>query len=464
MNFSKKWMFIFFSSLVIYATGQAQPLMTSRLSSDTPSVKTVTMAAGKQFKASAWKQLWWGKHWRPEWLVPVTFNVFDIDTTAGGLTPLKRGGGHQTKSLRLSSKDGREYILRTIDKDLDLLIPEDLKGSFINDVVNDQISTAHPYGPLAISSLAGSIGCLHTNPVFVFVPDEPKLGEFRTTFANKLCLFEERPSGDGWENTPLTNYATDVVNTEKLYEKLLADNDRQVNQKDFLKVRFLDMIVNDWDRHPDQWVWTGYKKNGKTSFTPFARDRDQAFSKTDGVFLFFLSRPWMLRSVRNMDGNIKDIAGVNLAGVSLDKNFTNELTKEDWLNTIQLVKQSLTDAEIHKSLLLMPKSIYDMSGAFLEKKLKQRRDNMDDYGMRYYRIINKQITLAGSDKKEIYTINKIDNNTTEITIQKSGKKETGSDTLFYRKFTHDLTKEINIYGLGEDDRFVYKGQEKTRYS
>ena len=122
MNFSKKWMFIFFSSLVIYATGQAQPLMTSRLSSDTPSVKTVTMAAGKQFKASAWKQLWWGKHWRPEWLVPVTFNVFDIDTTAGGLTPLKRGGGHQTKSLRLSSKDGREYILRTIDKDLDLLI------------------------------------------------------------------------------------------------------------------------------------------------------------------------------------------------------------------------------------------------------------------------------------------------------------------------------------------------------
>ena len=462
MNFSKKPLFIFFSSLVIYTTGQAQPLMTSRLSSDTPSVKTVTMAAGKQFKASAWKQLWWGKHWRPEWLVPVTFNVFDIDTTAGGLTPLKRGGGHQTKSLRLLSKDGKEYTLRTMDKDLEVLIPEEFKKSFINDIANDQISTAHPYGPLAISKLTESIGCMHTNPVIVFVPDEPHLGEFRSDFANKLCLFEERPSGDGWEMTPLTNYANDVVNSDKLFLKLQDDNDRKVNQKEFLKIRFLDMLINDWDRHPDQWVWTGYKKNGKTSYIPFARDRDQGFSKTDGFLLYFLSRPWMIRSLRNLDANVKDVAGVNLTAISLDKEFTNELTKEDWLTTIQSLQKSLTDSVIHQALIQMPKDIYDMSGSYIEKRLRQRRDNMKTYGTKYFNIINKKITIAGSDKKEIYTINKIDNNTTEITIQKSGKKETSGDTLFHRKFTHDLTKEINIYSLGEDDRFVYKGQAKNK--
>ena len=28
---------------------------------------TVHMAAGKQYKATKWKELWWGKHYRKEW-------------------------------------------------------------------------------------------------------------------------------------------------------------------------------------------------------------------------------------------------------------------------------------------------------------------------------------------------------------------------------------------------------------
>jgi hypothetical protein len=424
--------------------------------------KTVIMAAGIQFKASQWKQFWWGKHWREEWIKPVGFPVFDIDTTAGGLTPLKKGGGHQTKSLRLMSKGGKEYILRTIDKDLELLIPEEFKGSFINDIVNDQISTAHPYGPLAIASLAASIGSLHTNPVIVFVPDDVRLGDYKNDFANKLCLFEERPSGDGWEKDALTNYADDMVNSEKLFLKLDADNDKEVNQATFLKIRLLDMVINDWDRHPDQWVWAAYKNNGKTSYVPFARDRDQAFSKTDGVYIYFLSRPWLLRSVRNMDAKINDVIGVNLAAVSLDKEFTNELTKEEWINTIKTFQTSLTDAEINKALLQMPKPIYDMSGSFLQKRLTQRRDNMLAYGIKYYNIINRKVTVAGSDKQEIFTINNIDKNTTEIIVQQSSKKNGANDTIFFRRFTHDITKEINLYGLGDNDAFVYKGVKRNK--
>ncbi|HSN61746.1 MAG TPA: hypothetical protein VLR49_12475, partial [Ferruginibacter sp.] len=432
--------------------------------SDSNGVKMATMPAGPQFAASGWKQFWWGKHWRREWLLPVSFPFFDIDTTAGGLTPIKKGGGHQTKSLRLLSKAGREYVLRTIDKDLELLIPEEFKGSVVNDIVNDQISTAHPYGPLAIANLAGVVGSLHTNPVIVFVGVEPKLGEFQNDFANKLCLLEERPSGDGWENTAITNYATEVVNSEKLYQKLQADNDRKVNQKEYLKIRFLDMLVNDWDRHPDQWVWTGYKKNGKTTYMPFARDRDQAFSKTDGVNLFYLSLPWILRSLRNMNPQIHDVIGVNLAAVSLDKKFMNELTEEEWSETIQHVRQSLSDSAIDNALRQMPKNIYDMSGPFLQKRLQQRRDNMPSFGMKYYRIINKHVILTGTDKEELFTINKMDKNTTSVTIQQAGKNHTTGDTIFHRVFKHRITKEINMYGLGDDDRFLFRGYKKNAFA
>lgn len=418
--------------------------------------------AGPQFKASGWKQIWWGKHWRKEWLTPVGFRYFDIDTTIGGLKPTKRGGGHQTKSLRMLNKDGREYILRTIDKDLELLIPQEFKGSYINSVINDQISTAHPYGPLAIASLTESIGSLHNNPEIVFVTDNPNLGEYRKDFGNKLCLFEERPSGDGWEHTALSKDADDVLNTEKLYNKLMDDNDRKVDQHQLLKIRLLDMLINDWDRHPDQWVWTAYKDKGKTTYWPFARDRDQAFSKTDGVNLFFVSRPWVLRSVRNFSPNIRDVIGTNLAAVSLDQQFTNELTADQWKAIIKEVQDSLSDAAIHKAVDKMPAEVNALSGAWVEKRLRERRDNMQDFGMRYYKIINKKIFIHGSDKDELFTVNRIDENTTEITIQKLNKHQEGTDTLYHRTFTHDITKEINLWAYGDNDKFLYTGLQRNR--
>ena len=83
----------------------------------------IQMSAGPQYAASGWKQFWWGKHWRDEWLRPVSFPLFNLDTTADGLTAIKRGGGHETKTLRLKGGNGREYVLRTIDKNLEILIP-----------------------------------------------------------------------------------------------------------------------------------------------------------------------------------------------------------------------------------------------------------------------------------------------------------------------------------------------------
>ena len=122
-----------------------------------------------------------------------------------------------------------------------------------------------------------------------------------------------------------TRFADDVINSEKLLQKLQDDNDKKVDQKEYLKVRLFDMLINDWDRHEDQWVWTGHKKDGKMIYQSFARDRDQSFSKTDGVNLYFISRPWALRSIQNMNANIKDVIGTNIAAIALDRQFTNEL-------------------------------------------------------------------------------------------------------------------------------------------
>jgi hypothetical protein len=428
---------------------------------DTLNKRSVTMSAGNQFAASRSKQFWWGKHWRDEWIKPASFQVFDLDTMAGGLTPLERGGGHQTKSLRLLGKNGKEYVLRTIDKNLDVLVPEELKGSFVNDVANDQISIAHPYAPLVVAALANSIGILHTNPVIGYVPDNPRLDSFKNDFVNKLCLFEERPSGDGWENTGLTNFAGSIINSEKLFIKIMEDNKKQVDQKEFLKVRLFDMLINDWDRHEDQWVWASQKKDGKTIYKPFARDRDQAFSKTDGVNLYLISRPWALRALQNMDANVRDVIGTNISARFLDKKFTTELTEVDWKSTIVLLQRLLTDSVISSALKQMPPPIYDLSGDFLFRRLRQRRDNMLIFGLRYYKILNKEVTVTGSDEQELFTINKIEDGVTEIIVQDLDKENQPADIIYHRLFDHSVTKEINLYGLAGNDQFVFTGKSRN---
>jgi hypothetical protein len=427
-----------------------------------PTPKIVTLAPGPQFTASKWKEFWWGKHWRNEWLTPVSFPVIDMDTTAGGLTILKRGGGHETKTLRLKGGDGREYVLRTVDKSLDVLVPEDFKGSFINDLVNDQVSTAHPFGPIVVARLSSSIGILHTNPVITFVPDNDRLGEFKSDFANKLCLFEERPSGDGWENSAITGYAKDIINSEKLSSKLLDDNKKQIDQKAFLKVRLLDMLINDWDRHEDQWLWASHKQGGKTIYQPFARDRDQAFSKTDGVSLFLISRPWALRTVQNLGKTVHDVIGSNLSANSLDRQFTIALSEDDWRQTILSLQQSLTDSIIHEALRQMPDTIYLQSGDFLYNRLRSRRDDMLRYGMKYYKILTRSVSIKGTNEKEIFTIQKPDRRTTEITVQSVNKQQQPSDTIYHRIFNKQSTKELFLYGMDGNDAFNYTGNKKNK--
>src|SRR5260221_2989667 len=310
----------------------------------------VIMPAGKQYSVSAWKTLWWGKHYRKEWATPVQFPVLRISTIDGGLEPIKVGGGRQTKTLRLISANGREYVLRTLDKSLDVLVPDELKGTFINDLVNDQISTAHPYGPIAVAQMAGSISIIHMNPKIYYVPDDPGLGDFRTVFANKLCLLEERPSGKGWKHSDLFGNAEDVVNTEEMLNQVFASTKNSVDGQTYLRARLFDMLINDWDRHEDQWVWAMKKMNKEHLFVPIGRDRDQAFSKTDGIALYFLSRRLALRPLQNMDRRVKDIRGANFSARNLDQQFLTMLTKEDWKRSINFIRSNLTDSAIENAV------------------------------------------------------------------------------------------------------------------
>src|SRR5690606_12102008 len=115
-----------------------------------------------------------GSNYRAEWTTPVRVKVFDIAKEQGGLKPTQRGGGMQSKSLRLEDAKGNEYVLRSIEKNPAKTLPEEFRETFVKDIVVDGISASYPFGALSVPPLATAAGIPHATPQLVYVPDDPR--------------------------------------------------------------------------------------------------------------------------------------------------------------------------------------------------------------------------------------------------------------------------------------------------
>jgi len=66
------------------------------------------------FKADEVKKLMQGEQYRKAWSTPVKVPVMYLDTLFGGVTIEKEGGGKQTHSLKLKTKNDIELTLRSV--------------------------------------------------------------------------------------------------------------------------------------------------------------------------------------------------------------------------------------------------------------------------------------------------------------------------------------------------------------
>ena len=144
---------------------------------DSPFIKgTTVVIPGLKFKKSGYHNFWSGKHYRKEWATPVRIENFYLDTALGGLVPTEESGSRQTQGLRLKSSNGKEYVLRSVDKDFSRAFPDDFQGTFIAGSAKDQASIAHPYSAITITPMIQATGIYHTNPKIVFLPSQESLG------------------------------------------------------------------------------------------------------------------------------------------------------------------------------------------------------------------------------------------------------------------------------------------------
>ncbi|WP_291962728.1 hypothetical protein [Maribacter sp.] len=431
----------------------------------------------KDYNKSAFYKFLWGERYRKYYGQPVEAPIVQLDTLYGGLSVIKEGGGHQSFSLRLEDANGKQYAMRSLRKSalkfLKFKLPgiayntQDYQDTWAEKAISDFFTTAHPYMQLVINPLAKSVDINHSDTDLFYVPKQDSLKQYNENYGDELYYIERRPSEEqahykGYRRTMDENSGevTDYESTTDMLEKIKSDESYWVDEKSFIRARLFDMLIGDWDRHQDQWRWIEYESpDGEKEFMPIPRDRDNAFPRFDGKVIPFIN--WFVPNTRNWetyDDDIDNVKWLNLSGNRLDRTLLTSYGPEVWVEEARAIQKGMTNEVIENAFTRLPASVQDETSENIKKNLKQRLATLTQTAEDYAKYLNKIVAVTGTEKDDIFTMTRLQNGDTKVEVKRILTDE--KNELFYsRVFNDSLTKEIWIYGLGDDDKFVVKGQE-----
>ena len=403
---------------------------------------------GAAYRAGRMHRMVLGTGYRALWQTPVRVEMLDLAHFAGGLTPTRTGGDFSTRSLRFRGADGREYVFRSMDKDVTQGLHPDLKNTLVDRVVQDQVSVALPGAVLVASALQSAAGVMHAPPRLVVLPDDAALGAFRAEFAGTLGTIEERP---GSESGPVFAEAAVVEGTDEMLAALASGSAHRVDAAAYLNARLLDLVIGDWDRHDGQWRWARVDREGRHVWHPIARDRDNAFSRHGG-WIASAGRTQMPKLV-TFDSTLTGLRGLTDNGQHLDRQLLSELPKETWDATVRQLQARLTDAAIADAVGRLPGEHQAQAGAALARSLRARRDQLPQVADAFYRQLAETVDVIATDAAEAATAERMADGGVLVTVA----PRAGGEPSFRRRFVAGETREIRIHLAGGDDEATVRG-------
>lgn len=401
----------------------------------------VKFNANTDLEGNSFKRWLIGKNYRKEWTDSIRVPVLDFKKDFGGLTPEKEGGGKQTHSLYVKDGQGREWVLRSVKKFPEVIASE-MKGTVAESLIADGISASYPYSVLSVGTLAKAAGVPYFPNTVVFIPDDPALGEYRSTYGNTLSLFELKTTDN-----------KEMHDTEEIFPELYNGGKKSIDQKAVLRARLLDNFIMDFDRHEGQWEWKEKDSAGRVYYYPVPKDRDQGFFKADGLLPKKLSRMATLGQLQGLSAKFRNVRTFNYAARNFDRVFLTEMDRTAWSNEIDAFISSMTDEVITSALNKQPQEIQKHHTGEIGNILKEKRSFFKDDMMKYYRFLSHTVSVVGNNRPEIFSVTKNTDGTVTVTVQ--DKKDS---TISYSRLFDETTEEIRVYGLEGDDHFFIMGE------
>lgn len=404
-----------------------------------------------------------GEHNRALYTEKYPFPVLDLSKYRGGLTPVKQGGGNQTNSLRLRDAEGKEYALRGLTKDVSRFLPFPFNQMVAAKyLVEDNFLSTNPFAPLSMPILAEAVHVYHANPKLYYVPAQPALATYNPIFGGTMNLLEERPDGKKWKEAAFFGNPDKIVNTPDFVEEMLENSKHKVDEPWAIRTRLFDFVIGDWDRHDDQWAWSLVKqKDGTILYRPIPKDRDQAFSMYDGLLtgVARLTLPF-LRQLQSFSPEIQSMKWTTWSARLIDRTFLNQLSWEQWEEQAKFIQTNLTDEIIESAFAAWPDKAREISSPALIKNMKIRRDNLLQIARTHYEFVSEHVNVIGTEEEERIIVERLDDLRTKVSVYEVGKDRQIKHLNYERTFETAVTKTINIYGNGDDDEFIVRGDVK----
>ncbi len=450
----------------------------------------IQVVPGPEYEADGLHRLLMGDNRRDLWLRELTVPLLDLGRFAGGLRPIRQCG-NQSKKLHMRGADGRGYIFRSVNKHLAQVFPEDLRGTWVEAIAQDHVSIFHPGGPFVVPRLHQALDQLPVPPVYRVMPDAPRLGEFRETFAGMLGTVVEWPN-EGEHGEALVAGSHRVVGTDELFDKLEDNPRHRVAAEEFLAARLVDFLVGDTDRGPDQWRWARTPAEGGFLWRPVIRDRDWALMNADGVV------PWLVGQfypkLVTFEDEIPAVERLTWADVGMGRRLLAELDAAAFDSVAATVVTRLSDRVINEAVIALPAEQKPGHAGEVARTLKARRGWLLDRAREWYARLSTDVDVHGTDLPDRAEVVRRPDGRVEVTLfapaaamvpvragdpaDEEEAAENAADPYYdpyregydpsagvrhwsphyHRVFLPDETDEVRIYLQGGDDTAVVRGE------
>ncbi len=395
----------------------------------------------------------WGKHYRDLYYTPITVNATSIRSFLGDVEVTNQAIDFY--GLFLKNKEGHNFLLKPIggsssffksDFFQEMYNKEDFKDTYLDQFIGDAYTIINPYTFLASDYMAKVSGLRSIDPSLYYIPPRAT----NDTVMDGTGIQDRLVSICALPDTLLEE---NVVTTPTLLKKLEADKSHKVNTDIYIRERLFDMLIGDWNKTPENWVWFRHTQGRDTIYEPIVIDRSHAFTKVDGFFTKQMLSVLALGFIADYRDRIKNVKKINKLGFTLDVAFTGQSTLNQWLDQAAYLQNTLTDDAINRAFFHLPKEIQGAETEEIKRRLKKRLHDLPSTARKYYKDLQFNPVITGTSADDRFLFDNFDHDSLRISIYKANE----SKPIFRHEYSKKTSKEIWVYGLTGNDSYQVTG-------